>query len=311
MTTSSATTSDLTGFIDPAPLVDLRKEWVRWAGPLMSLGIIGVVIYQLRSIPVRELMGLVPATPLFWISFALYFAAGPISEWVIFRRLWELPVGGLAALFRKMVSNNLLLGYLGEAYFYAWARGRAKMVAAPFGAVKDVAVLSALTGNVVTLLLVAATAPVFLSLHLGLSGRTMALSIAFMVASSLAMMLLRHRLFSLPRADLWFVSTAHVVRIIATIGLSALCWHLILPGVALSWWLLLATLRQLVTRLPFVPNKEVLFAGLAIFFVGREGEIVDAITLVASLTVFATLVTGAVLGLSELVQAEREIPLGG
>ena len=50
-------------------------------------------------------------------------------------------------------------------------------------------------------------------------------------------------------------------RIAATIGLSALLWHLILPSVALGWWLLLATLRQLVSRLPLVPNKDVVFDG--------------------------------------------------
>jgi hypothetical protein len=49
---------------------------------------------------------------------------GPVSEWVIYRHLWRIPFSGLGALLRKLVSNELLLGYLGEVQFYAWrARG--------------------------------------------------------------------------------------------------------------------------------------------------------------------------------------------
>ena len=51
-----------------------------------------------------------------------------------YRKLWGLPFSGIAALLRKMVSNELLLGYLGEVQFYAWARSRLNMATAPFGA---------------------------------------------------------------------------------------------------------------------------------------------------------------------------------
>ncbi|MCI1142015.1 hypothetical protein MOP88_06395 [Sphingomonas sp. WKB10] len=52
------------------------------------------------------------------------------------------------------------MGYSGEAYFYAWARQRAQLVAAPFGAVKDVSILSAIAGNAVTLAMIAIALPV-------------------------------------------------------------------------------------------------------------------------------------------------------
>lgn len=286
-------------------LAGLDRDWVRWAGPLVSIAILGTALWQLRQVNIGDLVALLPATALFWGCFALYFSANPISEYVIFRRLWRLPLAGIAALFRKLVSNNLLMGYLGEVYFYAWARSRAKTVAAPFGAVKDVAVLSALTGNVATLVMVALAAPLFLSMHLGLSGRTMGVSIAVMVVSSLGMMAFRRRLFSLRVNELWFVAAIHIARIVATIGLSALLWHLILPSVALGWWLLLSTLRQLVSRLPLVPNKDVVFAGIATMLVGHDGQIIDAVTLVASLVLFANLAVGAALGLAELLKVEK------
>ena len=59
----------------------------------------------------------------------------------VYCRRWGIPLSGFVALLKKRIANDVVLGYSGEAYFYAWARQNAKMVAAPFGAVKDVSVL--------------------------------------------------------------------------------------------------------------------------------------------------------------------------
>ncbi len=82
-------------------------------------------------------------------------------------------------------------------------------------------------------------------------------------------------------------------------------WHILLPAVALSWWLLLGTLRQLVSRLPFLPNKDVVFAGLAVFFVGNDVSIASAMALMAALLLAANLLVGAVLGVSELARESQ------
>jgi len=82
-------------------------------------------------------------------------------------------------------------------------------------------------------------------------------------------------------------------------------WHLLLPSVALSWWLILSTARQLLSRLPFMPNKDVVFVGLAVFLVGSDQQIVAAMTLMATLILAAHLVVGALLALSALAHGER------
>ena len=212
---------------------------------------------------------------------------------------------GIFALLRKLVSNTILLGYLGEVYFYAWARRNAHINAAPFGAIKDVSILSALTGNIVTLAMVVISAPLFRSLHLGMDGEAFVLSTVFVTIISLAVLLLRKRLFTLPRKELWIIAGIHFGRILATILLAAIMWHILLPTVALTWWLLLGTLRQLVSRLPFLPNKDVVFAGLAVFFVGNDASIASAMALMAALTLGTHLLVGAVLGISELVRESR------
>lgn len=291
--------------IDPKPLIQSGRNWTRWAGPLVSVLILVVALHQFRGLNPRSLLALMPVTVGFWAAFASYYLAGPLSEWVIFRRLWTIPAEGFGALLRKLVSNEILLGYLGEVYFYAWARRNARITTAPFGAIKDVTILSALVGNGVTLLMVALALPLLGAVDAGLNRWEVGGSIFFVLASSLTVMLLRRRLFTLPHRELWIVAFIHLLRIIATTVLAAVMWHLLLPDIALSWWILLGTLRQLVSRLPFLPNKDVVFAGMAAFLIGRDSEIVSAMALMASLILAAHLLVGIVLGSTELLRESR------
>lgn len=294
---------DVGRLIDPKPLVETGRNWTRYFGPLVSIALLGGVLYQLRDLNFRDVSALMPTSPLFWTIFCLGYLTAPFSEWVMFQRLWGLPfLSGMSALIRKLVSNEILLGYLGEVYFYAWVRRNVTKVVAPFGAIKDVTILSALTGNIATIAMVVLAAPMLGQLDLGVSGDTFALSIGFVLGTSVLFMLLRKSLFTLPRDDLWFVATIHFARIFGYSLMYGVLWHLILPQVELSYWLLLVTMRQLLSRLPFMPNKDVIFVGVASFIVGRDTEIVSAMALFASITLAAHLVAGLAFGLTGLIR---------
>lgn len=282
--------------IDPEPLIRSGRNWTRWTGPVVSILILVVSLHQFRGLEVRNLWSMMPMGIAFWAAFLLYYGAGPLSEWVIFRRLWNIPLEGFGALLRKLVSNEILLGYLGEVYFYAWARRNAKITTAPFGALKDVTILSAMVGNVITLVMVAFSIPIFNALHLETGHRDIIGSVLFVLGTSLAVMALRKRLFTLPRPELWRVSAIHLIRIVAMTVLAAAMWHMLLPAVDLSWWILLGTLRQLVSRLPFLPNKDVVFAGMTAFLIGPVDDIASAMALMATLILAAHLLIGMVLG---------------
>jgi hypothetical protein len=87
--------------------------------------------------------------------------------------------------------------------------------------------------------------------------------------------------------------------------LAACMWHMILPTVGWSWWLLLGTLRQLLSRLPLVPNKDVVFAGIASLLVGQDHEIVTAMALMATLLVATHVIVGGILGAAELARPDE------
>lgn len=290
---------------DP-PLLEAGNAALRWLGPLISLGIFGAVLYQLRHLDIDAVAAILPRSPLFWLAFAAYYLATPVFDFLIFRRLWGLPAAGFGALTRKFVGNEILMGYIGEVHFYSWARSRLKMVAAPFGAVKDVAILSAVMGNVVTLAVLAAAYPFLGALHIGVAPKTLVAAVAITLSSSLALLVLRGRVLTLGRRDLAFVAAAQLLRVMVTALLPALLWHLAMPQIAIGWWILLAAIRLLLSRLPLLPNKDLVFAGVAVLLIGRTVGIEDLMTMMASLILATHLIVGAGLVLAEFAWPETE-----
>ncbi len=270
----------------------------------LSLAVIIAVIHEMGGLEIAKMQALMPTSIGFWLVFVTSYLVTPASEWLIFHRLWAIPPGGMLALLRKKVYNELLLGYLGEAYFYTWARKRVSLAAAPFGAVKDVAILSAMTGNGVTMLLVAIMLPIVGMTRLGLDSRMLTYSLAILLAISAGAMVFRRKVFTLPRKDLVMITQVHLARIAFTTVSNAVMWHIVLPQVPLSWWLFLATLRLLVSRLPLMPNKDLLFAGFAVLALGHEGDIGALMTLMAGLLLATHLLLGAVLAIRDLAAPE-------
>ena len=82
-------------------------------------------------------------------------------------------------------------------------------------------------------------------------------------------------------------------------------WHAVLPAVAITLWLVLATLRMLLSRLPLMPNKDVVFAGLTVLLLGKGADVAALMALMAVLLLIAHLLVGTIFGLLGLFDAEN------
>lgn len=259
-------------------------------GWLTTLVLVAAVAFALRAADYTSVASLVPRSPTFWVVFATSYLTVPLADWIIFRRLWRLEISGIIPLLRKSVLNALVISYAGEAYFYAWAREHiASTGGKPFGAIKDVAVLSGLVGNAATLLLVIAAWPMLKLLHLDSAQTPLAASVAVLAAISVGALVFRAKVFHLARRELMFVGAVHLARTILTVGLIALLWHLAMPGVALQWWLLLSTGRMVISRLPLIANKDLAFAGAAALVIQHNTAIVALMAMTAMLILAAHL----------------------
>ena len=300
-----------------APLESSLRKWSGWVGPVISVAILVAVLWQLRKIDWAQVWSIVPTSPFIWLVLAASYFAGPVADWIIFRKLWGIPVSGIFPLLKKLIGNELLLGYVGEVYFYDWARRHVKMEGSPFGAVKDVAILSALAGNIMTVVMLIVTWPIIKDISFGnvlelpfgitlkLGVDVLAISIIFLLLTSLVIMFFRNGLLSLGQGELWFVFTVHCARLLANTCLSALAWHLILPEVGINSWLLYSTVRLLISRLPLIPNKDIAFAGISTLLAGSQVQTSEMIAMISLLIVATHVVLFIGLMLLDLVQKER------
>lgn len=269
------------------PIQQIKRRWpMVLAGALTLLMVVGLG-RELFGEGLYALQRAVPHNPLYYIAFALLYMSPPTFDWVIFRKLWNIPAAGLAALLKKRVANEVVVGYSGEAYFYAWARERMKMVASPFGAVKDVSILSAIAGNAITLAMLAIALPIAKDLFTDAMFKTVMWSALAVVATSVPFLIFSKRVFSLPKSTLWWVFGIHCLRLCFGSIAIALAWHFAMPDVSIGMWLLLAAGRLLVSRLPLVPNKDLLFANFAIVLIGQGEALSELIAFTAALALLA------------------------
>jgi len=280
-----------------------RARWTLWLRLAFSAAILGAILIELRRLDLHRAGPLVPKSPVFWLVFLAAYVTPIAGDWIIFHRLWRIAASGIRALAYKLVSNELLLGYSGEAWFLAWAGRNLRVEGSRFGTIKDVSILSALAGNGLTLAMVVAVWPLLRTSPL--DQRLLDWAILFVACVSFVAALVQWRFLTLSRRDLAFVFAVQLARIMTTTGLGILLWHLALPVAKGEWLLVLAAFRLLVSRVPFIPNKDLAFAALTLVLLGPHAPLAATIAMIATFLLAAHLIVGSVLALADLTQLRR------
>jgi hypothetical protein len=251
----------------------------------LSVAILAYLLNAVAAVGWREVVDVLPSNPLFYLLVAMSYMATPVTEFIIFRRWWPLTTRALAVFSKKRVLNEAVFGYSGDAYLFVWARkalGAREVGAGPLAAVKDVAITSALAGNVATLLMLGLAlsmggGPAVEQAFTGGAMRSVGFGFAFVISISLAILLFSAKVMSLSARENSIVFLLHCGRLLIGSALLLLAWILALPEVAVGTWIVLGALRMVVTRLPFVPNKELLFAAIGVSLTGSAAPEVAAL----------------------------------
>jgi len=74
----------------------------------------------------------------------------------------------------------------------------------------------------------------------------------------------RHAIFSLPRRDLQFMAVVHLGRFLLGFVLQVLQWWSVVPEAPFSAWATLLSAMIVTNRIPFLPSRDILFAGAGI-----------------------------------------------
>ena len=287
------------------PARRLRSRWPKWLGMTRSVLMVAGRANELFNEGLADLSHSVPHNPLFYVAFAVTYLALPVFDYLIYKRLWDIPlISGMGAINRKRIANDVVIGYSGDAYFYAWARQRMKMVVAPFGAIKDVTILSGIAGNATALLMAAIALPLSSDWLTPSQFHKFAGSALIILVISLPFLIFSRRVFTLPSRRLWWIFGMHCARIVIGAAALGVAWHFAMPMIAVGWWLFLSAARLLVSRLPLVPNKDLLFANLAIMLIGEGRAMSDMIAFTAALYLLLHIVLATVFAVHKLMEKQ-------
>lgn len=236
------------------------------------------LIWRLTAIGWRDVLSALPTSPWFYIFFALRFLILPLSELAIYERLWRIRlIRHFPVFIRKRVFNAAVAGYSGEAFLTLWAR-RTLPLSGPdiLRAIKDNNILSALVSNMTTVLIIAAlyiTGVLNVGLEALPRGASALIGLAFVIALSLTLsvVVFRKRLIALSAADLRAVIGLHGVRTGVIMLLHTAMYAAALPASPLSAWFLFIAVQLVISRMPFVPNQDLVFLGVALSMASLTG----------------------------------------
>jgi hypothetical protein len=285
------------------PVKSLKSRWPMIIAGVLSLAMIAGLAKQLLGSGLAGLSHAAPNSWLYYVAFALLYISPPTGDYIIFRRLWKIPLEGFGALIKKRIANEAVFGYSGDAYFYAWARQRAAMVAAPFGAVKDVSILSAISGNIMTLVMTALALPFALEVLPQRYYTGLFVGIPIVIAMCLPFLIFSRKVFSLERGTLWWIFWVHAARLSVGCLLIAFAWHFGMPGIGIGAWLILSAVRMLVSRLPFV-NKDLVFTTMTTAIIGAGNDLSNLIAFTTALTLVVHVAFAAFFAVQALIKRQ-------
>ena len=277
----------------------LGIQMLRWGIPLGLLVIIGRRLSQLGW---QEIWIARPIHPGFYILLVLQFFLQPFGDYFVYRNLWgRANTPPMKVILKKRLMNTFMLDYSGEAFFYFWAQARLKLAPGMLvHGIKDSNVLSGGAGLVmvyVMVLLLLATGglqvPAGLSIPNGHQGWLYVLAGAVPLILCAGLVLGRRKLTALSASQIATTFGIHFTRSALVLAVEFGLWELsgALPSAVAC--LQFVALRLVVTRLPLVPNKDLIFVGAGIAAAGVTKLAVTPVATVLVILAAADLVLAA------------------
>lgn len=245
---------------------------------LLMVGMIVYVGVELSSMGWSSVAANLPENPVFYLLSMLMFVAVPVSELLIYRPHWTSDKVKLRPLWfafqRKQAMNDVLIGYSGEAFLTLWGQRNLPLpLKQVFSIIKDNTILSALSSSSVALILVVIFyAGDHLSFLDQLNRDTLVTGILFFGILLIAVPLVLafgRQIMAVSTGECARIIAIHVGRMITLQGLAVLQWSLILPDVSIVVWFTFVVARLILTRIPMMPNKELVLLSFVISVAGH------------------------------------------
>lgn len=257
--------------------ISLSPKTKKWLSRIVQSSILVLLFWQLSSVGWIEVYNSLPTNPLFYILQVLLYFALPVSELFIYKKSWDFKIkNGFPVFVYKKIYNSDVITYSGEIYLYYWAKSKLshpyKYIAS---VIRDNNILSTLSSTIIAIILIGIFLSVgHITIHqiIGSEGRfwfPWILLVLFIV--TIFAWRYRRYWFSMSRKEAAYILSVHTVRLLVVHALELLQWIIAIPQIALGNWLSLMAAKIATSRIPLLPNKDLLFLSIVIGLSGAFG----------------------------------------
>lgn len=245
------------------------KRTAKLAGLLFTIGIALYLAYKLTLIGWHKVWQALPVTPWFYVLMLGIFFCLPFFQVMIYRVAWNGRTAAwplFLALLNKRALDKDVMGYSGEVYLYAWARkhvGQSGKVT--LQTMKDNVILSSTASTIVAAVLLAIffamgrvhlpekwVSPVFLFIIIfALVG----------VPAGVLIFKFKKSILFLPMKPVLVIFGLHIIRLLVVQGLQVIQWAVVMPEIPLTNWFTLLAAQIIISRLPLLPSRDLIFLG--------------------------------------------------
>ncbi len=211
-----------------------------------------------------------PSSPLFYFFLACSYVTLPLMESLMYGRIWSLkPMQLFYPMVKKKIYNQEVLGYSGEIFLYAWAKSKLEESSKDIlHAIKDNVIISSITSTVVAFSLLGFylyAGGISLKSLLGdRVGGFLVFSILCLIVLVVLVVFFRKSILFLSKNIVRFLFGIHTTRLLLTQIFLILQWNSVLPEVALTTWFTYLAILIIISRIPFIPSKDLFFMGAGI-----------------------------------------------
>ena len=227
--------------------------------------IIGLIVYNLYQIGWQDVLQSLPTQPLFYILFVFIFLSLPVAEILIYRQVWPIKRREIfKAMITKRVYNEEVMGYSGELYLMTWARKHLdKSDWKILADVRDNNIISSINSTLVAFVLIGVlifTGVIDPNLVFGSVNFVYIITGVIVIVALIALAAqFKRYIFTLPLKKALIIFSIYFGRFIIHHGLLMAQWAVVIPDTPLSIWLIFITLIIIINRIPFIPNRDLVF----------------------------------------------------
>lgn len=291
------------------------KRVLKWIQRLITLGVLVWLGFELTNIGWGKVWRSLPTNPLFYLLFLLIYFQLPLFEILIYRITWYFnSVESVPIFLLKRVYNKDVLGYSGEVYFYLWARKHLDLKDAEvFKIIKDNNIISSVASTLVSIGLLSVflfTDQIKIMDWFARQNQAYLYGGGILAVIAVAVFIkFRHYVISMPHSTAFKIFGIQVFRLLLGQFFNVLMYFVALPGTPLYIWFTFLSVEIILSRIPFLPNRDLIFTGMSIGI--AEGlpvapSAIAAIMLAKS--VLNKLMNVAAFGLSSLLKKSEIVP---